>query len=282
MKKLFLATVCLIVSLIVCGVAQAAYVTYDGFSNTAGLTLNGSASVPTTSDGNVLRVCPAAGSAHGSVFSSTTVNAANFSTYFTFRITNRGGSLFDGNTIVGADGIVFVVQSVSSSIGGIGQGIGYEGIGRSVGVEFDTWHNSANNDPNSNHLGIDTNGVVNHAYGSPYALPVSPDFDDGNMWYAWVDYDGTNLEVRANQTGVRPVAADLSRQLDITSILGQDSAYVGFTSGTGSDWGNHDIISWTYRDQYDPVNTTVPEPGSILLALPAIAGLLLRGRRKAS
>ncbi|MHB9035834.1 MAG: lectin-like domain-containing protein [Armatimonadota bacterium] len=273
--------VCMIAISLVCGAAHAADVTYNGFSSTAGLTLNGSSSVQTTVDGQVLRVCPAAPSSAGSVFSSTTVNAANFSTFFKFRITNRGGSLFDGNTVVGADGIVFVVQSVSNSIGGGGYGIGYVGIGNSVGAEFDTWHNSYNYDPDSNHLGIDINGVVNHGPGSPYTQPISPDFDDGNIWYAWIDYNGTNLEVRTNQTGVRSAAADLSRPLNISTILGQNNAYVGFTSGTGADWGNHDILYWTYRDHYDPVTPTVPEPGSLLLAMPAMVGVLFRARRRA-
>ena len=54
-------------------------------------------------------------------------------------------------------------RSGSASIGSVGQGIGYEGIHNSGGVEFDTWYNSANNDPDSNHIGIDTNGSVDHS-----------------------------------------------------------------------------------------------------------------------
>ena len=58
-----------------------------------------------------------------------------------------------------------------------------------------------------------------------------------------MDYDGTNLEVRTNQTGIRPAAADLSRALDIPDILNQSTSYVGLTSGTGADWGNHGLLS---------------------------------------
>jgi hypothetical protein len=43
---------------------------------------------------------------------------------------------------------------------------------------------------------------------------------------------------------------------------------VGFTSGTGSDYGNHDIISWEYRSEFRPI----PEPSS--LALAGFAGAL--------
>lgn len=118
--------------------AGAVVITYPDFSSSAGLTLNGAA---TTVDNGidpepVLRLVPAATSQSGSAFGSATVNAATFSTYFEFRITEPGG-IFDGFQ-TGADGLVFVVQPVSSSIGGAGGGLGYQGISPSVGVEFDT------------------------------------------------------------------------------------------------------------------------------------------------
>ena len=83
-------------------------------------------------------------------------------------------------------------------------------------------------------------------FGNPFTIEVEPDFDDGLQWYVWIDYDGTTLEVRANQTGFRPVAPLLTRDLDVPTIIDSDVAYVGFTSGTGADWGNHDIIDWSY------------------------------------
>jgi hypothetical protein len=269
----------LVLSLAFCGsTASALTVSFSDFSSTTGLTLNGSASVVNTSDGDVLRLTPASPSQSGSFFSSTAINASSFSSYFTFRITEPGGSPFDGNTDSGADGLVFVIQSVSSSIGGVGQGIGYEGIGTSVGIEFDTWHNSAYNDPDSNHLGINTNGNM----ASVTTEGIATRFDDENLWHAWVDYDGTTLEVRTNQTGVRPGTSTLSYNLDIVNLLGQSSAFVGFTSGTGADWGNHDIVSWEYRDDYDPVGLPIPEPATMSLLGLGLAGLAARRMRKTS
>jgi hypothetical protein len=241
------------ISPVFCKWVFAANINFTDFSNTSILSLNGDTAVVTTNDGKVLRLAPAASWKSGTAFSIQTLSALQFSTFFKFRITESGGDVFDCNTEPGADGIVFVVQSVSSSIGGSGEGIGYSGIDTSVGVEFDTWCNESNNDPNSNHIGIDLNGVVEHQTESSYTVNISPNFDNGALWYVWVDYNGTTLEVRINQTSERPATPNISRQINISEILGQGTAYIGFSSGTGLAWSNHDIISWEYRDYYDPI-----------------------------
>jgi hypothetical protein len=232
--------------------ALAGTLVFDGFSDTSLLSLNGGAAVVSTADGTVLRVTRAAGGQSGSFFSSATVDAASFSTKFSFRFTGQGGSIFDCNNSNGADGIVFVVQSVSSSVGTGGAGIGYQGIPKSVGVEFDNWCNAANHDPSKSHVGIDVNGSVNHGAGAPYTANVTPDLDAGDRWWAWVDYDGATLRLYLNREDLQPFQPVVSRDLDVPAILQQPTGYVGFTSGTGSAWANHDVIYWEYTD-YAPV-----------------------------
>jgi len=232
--------------------AGAGTLVFDGFADTSLLTLNGGAAVVSTADGTVLRVTRAAGGQAGSFFSSATVDASSFSSKFSFRFTGQGGSIFDCNDSNGADGIVFVVQSVSSSVGTGGAGIGYQGIPKSVGVEFDNWCNSANNDPSKSHVGINVNGSVNHGAGAPYAANVTPDLDAGDRWWAWVDYDGTTLRLYLNRADIQPFQPIVSRTLDLPAILQQPTGFVGFTSGTGAAWANHDVIYWEYTD-YSPV-----------------------------
>src|ERR1051326_1611473 len=61
---------------------------YPDFSSTAGLTMVGSVSTPTTSDGTVLRVTPAATFVAGAAYSTTGVPLGpqdTFSTTFDFR-----------------------------------------------------------------------------------------------------------------------------------------------------------------------------------------------------
>jgi len=257
--------------ILVATAASADVVNFSDFSDTSGLVLNGSAAATTTSDGEVMRLTNAAGNRAGSVFSETQVDATDFSTKFSFRISDPGGSIFDGNTENGADGFVFVVQPIDNSLGGLGQGIGYSGIGTSLGIEFDTWHNSANNDPSQSHVGVNLNGSVNHNSGLPTADISGPELDDGDQWFTWIDYDGTTLEVRLSMVDARPVDALISYELDLTTVLGQDTAFVGFTSATGAAWANHDIIDWSYTG-------FVPAPGTAVLL--GMAGIATTRRRR--
>jgi len=126
----------------------------------------------------------------------------------------------------------------------------------SIAVEFDTHDNNvANGDPNGNHAGIDLNGSTNSV-----ATAIEPvRFNDDQIWNAWVDYDGSTLEARWSLNAARPVAAQLSAVEDLSAILGQSTAFVGFTAGTGLGFETHDILNWTFADSYAPI-APVPEP----------------------
>ena len=197
------------------------------------LTLNGNAAQV----GNVLRLTPAVATQSGSAFTDNLVplgGLASFSTYFQFQITNSGGITDEDGA--GADGIVFVVQTQNNTAGGAGGGIGYQGITPSVGIEFDTYNNGVPaGDPNGNHVGVDINGSV-----ASTVTAIEPvRFNDGNVWNAWVDYDGNlnNLEVRWSQSVTRPILPQLASNVNLAAVLGQNNAYLGFTAGTGSAFG---------------------------------------------
>jgi hypothetical protein len=215
------------------------------------------------------------------VFSTTTVNlsnAASFSTAFTFNINNSGG-ICDSDGC-GADGLVFAVQTTSNTAGGLGIGIGYSGLNHSLGVEFDTWDNGAQDLNDGNAVGIDLNGNVTSAV--QQHVPVR--MNNGDDWNAWIDYNGAThlLEVRLAEGigAIRPVAAFLSYTVDLAATLGTTNAYVGFTSGTGSAWGNHDIVSWQFNDNYAPIGT--PVPASLALLGIGLLGAAVARRRKAA
>lgn len=246
--------------------AQAAVIDYTDFSSVAGLTLNGNAAQV----GNVLRVTPANYSQSGSAFSTSTVSLASnasFSTYFQFQFTDAGGSC-DGQGC-GADGLVFVVQTVGNNVGGMGGGIGYSGINHSLGIEFDTWNNGSGDNFSSNHIGVDVNGNTNSVV---LAEVTEADMNAGDVWNAWVDYNSASqlLEARLSRSATRPVNAMLTYTIDLASTLGVTNAYVGFTSGTGAAYANHDVLSWTLENRYAPIGgggggNTVPEPAPLAL-----------------
>jgi hypothetical protein len=258
---------------------RATTLTYADFSSVAGLQLNGDAAQV----GNVLRLTPTTANQSGSAFSLSPVALGSdiaFSTYFRFRISEPGGIIdADGQ---GADGIVFALQTVSNTAGGLGGGIGYSGLSPSVGVEFDTWNNGSGDLNNGNHIGINLNGDMASVALAPYPTRMN----DGDVWHAWVDYNGLSneLEVRLGTSAARPVVPFLSHTVDLASEIAA-SAFVGFTSGTGSAFGNHDILSWEFRNTFDPVDPTrrpsgVPDGGGSLVLLGlALAGLgWVRGR----
>lgn len=229
---------------------------YNDFSDVTGLQINGDA----TQDGNLLRLTPAVDFTSGSVFTTNQIplgTLSSFSTYFRFQMLDAAG--IGDEDGIGADGLVFVVQTVSNSVGSAGGGIGYQGITPSLGIEFDTYNNEAH-DPGGNHVGINSNGNI-----ASLATVVEPiRFNDGQVWNAWIDYDGSvnSLEVRWSLDNNRPLLSQLSSLIDLQGIFGQNTGFVGFTSATGGGRETHDILSWEFRDEFSPV----PEPSGLLLS----------------
>lgn len=260
--------------------------TYNDFSSTAGLQLNGNAAAV----GNVLRLTPADYWQAGSAFSTNTVSLASdasFSTFFQFRLSTDGG-ISDGDG-QGADGIVFTVEPTSNSVGGSGFGIGYLGIQKSLGVEFDTFDNGGGYDPNGNHVNFDYNGNFSS---SATAVEIPTRMNDGGVWSVWVDYDGAtqDLELRLVEgSTLRPAAPLLQATVDLGSILGTNDAFVGFTAATGAAYDNQDILNWQFRQDFNPIIPTgggaVPEPSTYGLigaaALLGVVGLRRRASRRA-
>lgn len=264
---------CLFAFLALGATARAQTIVYQNFSSTTGLSLNDAV----VTDG-ALTLASSASDKRGSIFTTAQFNASGFSTVFEFRISSPGGTS-DG-IAAGADGLAFVIQNSSSTaLGGTGEALGYgprggtPGIANSVAVEFDTFKNSW--DPSSNHVGINTGGNLT----SLTSAHVADAFDNSSKWTAWVDYDGTTLEVRVSNTGVRPTSALLSQSLNIASTIGSSSAYLGFTGATGSAYGSHQILGWAYSDTFLSGGiAAVPEPSTY--ALLGLGGLMLLGARR--
>src|SRR4051794_39022674 len=85
------------------GAAHATTVTFPDFSTTTGLTLSADAAIAKTTDGSVLRLTAAKEGQSGSAFGTELIGVKQFTSTFSFRLTNPGGQT-DCNGRTGADG----------------------------------------------------------------------------------------------------------------------------------------------------------------------------------
>lgn len=144
--------------------------------------------------------------------------------------------VFLGNTDAGADGIAFVLQPISTSVGTAGGGLGYSGITPAVGITIDTWQNAGDNDPADDHIAIQLNGSLDHnninnIAGPVSALPGNSNIEDGK-WYAFrVVWSPVTKILDAYVNGILRVS--VSRDFVNDVFAGDPLVFWGFTGSTG-------------------------------------------------
>jgi LysM repeat protein len=204
------------------------YIDYPSGGFTAGnLSLNYGASVT----GGLLQITDGGTAEERSAWFTTKVPVQGFNTNFTFQLSNAS-----------ADGMTFAIQGDNVwSLGDGGGGLGYQGIAKSVAVKFDLYNNAGEG---SDSTGLYTNG----------AAPTVPAVDlsstginlhSGDIMDAQLVYDGTNLTMTLTDT-VSNAAVTEVFPVNIPSIVGAGTAYVGFTGSTGGESATQNVLSWTY------------------------------------
>jgi Legume lectin domain len=252
-------------------------ISFPDFNSTTGLQINGNAAVV----GSVLRLTPATTSQVGSVWYANSLSLGQgFSTTFTFQFTGPGG-------LGHADGIAFVIQNGSFSNGTSGSlaigpvatasggGIGYQGLTKSVAVEFDTFQNGPsfpNGDISANEIAVQScltaANTANHQFcliGSevdPSGVGFSPaiNLTDQNPHTAVITYtppcgtcsNGTLSVIVDNQ----PVLSTNFNLANLGLDASQD-AFIGFTAGTGDGFENQDILSWNFTATQSKTGSTI-------------------------
>lgn len=166
----------------------------------------------------------------GSVWNNYKIDLSNSFT-FVFSV-NLGAT-----DVNGADGIAFVLQPVSTSIGGDGSGMGFGGISPSIAVTLDTYQNSSpDNDPSYDHIAIQRNGIVDHLSADNLAGPLqassTSDNIEDNLDHALkISWDATTKTLSTFFDGVLRVS--VVNDLVATTFSGDPLVYWGFTGATG-------------------------------------------------
>jgi LysM repeat protein len=215
------------------------YINYPSSGFTAGnLSLNNGPTVT----GGVLELTTAATGETRSAWFTTEVPVQSFITNFTFQQTNAT-----------ADGMTFAIQRNNIwSLGDPGGGLGYQGIANSVAVKFDLYNNAGE--------GIDSTGLYTDG-----AAPTMPAVDlsstginlhSGDIMSAQLVYDGTNLTMTLTDTVTKATVTEVF-PVNIPSIVGGSTAYVGFTGATGGLTATQNVLSWSY---VSPAGNVVAAP----------------------
>lgn len=146
-------------------------------------------------------------------------------------------TVYLGNNVNGADGIVMVFQQVGiEALGVVGAGMGFNGFSPSLGIELDTFQNFDLGDPIFDHVAIHQNGSVDHTSfnnlsGPVQALAGNPNLADGETHILRVTWNP--------ETQLLSVYLDCLLRLtysgDIVANIFANNSLVwwGFTGATG-------------------------------------------------
>ncbi len=172
-------------------------------------------------------------------------------------------SIFLGCRSDGADGIVFGLQPIGTSVGVSGQGIGLGGVKPSVGVEFDTFQNGDFGDPSYDHVAIFRDGDLNHRNSqNTLAGPVAvksgnvslnniKDCKFHDVRFVW-DAPAKKFSVYWECTFLLSTSIDL-----VKDVFGGDPlVYWGFAAATGGKT-NEQKICLKYTSLLDKIADTV-------------------------
>ena len=166
---------------------------------------------------------------------STPVSVQSFTTDFTFQISPAAANA--------TDGLTFTLQNQGlTAHGGMGGSLGYQGVKPSVAVKFDTFNNSGEG---VNSTGFYTNGAA-PTIPATDLTPSGVNLHSGHVMHAHLTYDGTTLTLTLTDT-VTNATFTASQAINIPSTVGANTAWAGFTAGTGGTVSTQEILTWTYQ-----------------------------------
>ncbi len=209
---------------------SAAQVPYNpnGFAGGSSVSTNGSAAI----SGSILNLTDGKPNEAGSSFFVSPVNVQSFTTDFDFKLSNATG-----------DGFTFTIQGDGpTALGAPGGSLGYRHIDKSIAIKFDLFDNAGE--------GSDSTGLYfNGANPTLPAINLSNtviDLHSGDAMNAHMTYSGSTLtltitDLVTNKKWAHPFV------VNIPAVVGGNTAYVGFTAGTGGSAAVQQILNWTFE-----------------------------------
>jgi peptide-N4-(N-acetyl-beta-glucosaminyl)asparagine amidase len=219
------------------------------------ITLVGHAGEFSENDNPFIRLTPNKTSQCGAFWLKDKQHVTQNSLYVSFSFRTVGS---------GADGFAFVLQNQGpTAIGEHGCGLGYQGLRKSIAIEFDTYASVDHcNDPDGNHISVHTRYTDGNSAHHNYSIACTRDLsssygivlNDNKIHKVNIVYDTSNKKMHLSIDGLwilRDVDVDLSK------VFGGDNetCWLGFTASTGGLCEAHDILSLNLLQQESALPT---------------------------
>jgi hypothetical protein len=227
---------------------------------------------------NVLTITDKNNSESNSVFYNTKQNITNWNASFTYTV----------DTAYDANGVCLVFQNAPSGVNalggrGDGQGWGSNDSGGRAGATIPNYiANSAaliTNIYQNDGVGISyqtagaSGAAITNSFGS-FTTPGTVNLISGDPIQYNLSYNGTTLSETLTDT-ITNASFNTTYATSLATVVGGNTAYVGFTGGTGGYNALQTISNFTF--------TPAPEPSQYAglgLGVLGLAGLALRARRQ--
>lgn len=224
---------------------------FNGDGTGWGLNGDGTHGAATVTD-DVLTLTTGAGSTARSAFFSYPLNITDFEATFTYQDVGGGG----------ADGAAFILQNDArgtAALGGAGGGLGYSGITPSVALEINIY---GNNTPG---MAFRNNGAT----GTPYDATPPVDVASGHPIDVTILYNSGVLQATfSDPTAGATFTTNIV--VDLPSLLGADTAYVGFSGADGGAVSTQTISNFTWINF--PTLTAEVSGNALVLSWPSSVG----------
>jgi hypothetical protein len=197
---------------------------------------------------------PNSSNTYGSAFTKYPVTLSSNKSFSAYaQVTSKSSSSY-GGTINRDGGYAFVIQTNGNTTGSstntsYGYGNNYDSIAVVIDVENNKIKILKNINPSGTNTYTEVPVNLSHLYTASSVEETR---------HLWVDYDGTNLNVRLANSNSRPSSPDLTFAIDLSdNVLNSNTVYAGFTAATHLEFsgtmGYHNLNKFYFDSGTTPI-----------------------------